>query len=81
MIRPEDVESKSDLVQFVTELSLEERRTNSSFNNCDLGSFLDAMAAWISDMDDYYSNIGVNKLEDSPWRMFSEILMASTMYE
>ena len=47
----------------------------------DLPAFLEAMAAWVEDMEGYYQNRG-EELPDQPrWRTLGEILLAARVYE
>ncbi|MGH7970069.1 MAG: DUF7660 family protein, partial [Limisphaerales bacterium] len=43
--------------------------------------FLEALGAWVQDMDGYYRNQGKPVPEQLDWKTFSDILMAAKMYE
>jgi hypothetical protein len=74
------VTSREDLASFVAGMQ-HSLRNGHQWTNRDLGTFLEAMAAWIADMDGYFENIG-EACPDSPtWRTFAEILAAATVYE
>ncbi|MFI9603775.1 hypothetical protein ACIHCX_28670 [Streptomyces sp. NPDC052043] len=55
---PERVDSREDLAAFVRSLRRSYAEDESSWENADLDSFLEALAAWIDDADGWYSNTG-----------------------
>ncbi|MGW3668755.1 DUF7660 family protein [Streptomyces sp. NPDC005141] len=61
---PEHVDSREDLAAFVRSLQRSHVDVGSSWQNPDLPSFLEALAAWIDDADGWYSNTG-RELPDS----------------
>ena len=78
---PQNVNSQNDLAKFVEELLIDYRKNKDSWENADLDSFLEAMSAWVQDLDGYYEN---NELEISTlnkWRILADILMASRVYQ
>ena len=77
----ERIRSREDLAQFVEELKSTYGRDGKQGENRGLPSFLDAMAAWISDMDGYFANIGEPCPVEPTWKTMAQILAASTMYE
>jgi hypothetical protein len=52
------VESREDLVAFIGRLRDDLGRNPGDWENGDLPSFLEAMAAWTADMLGYYRNTG-----------------------
>lgn len=79
--RVEGVESREDLVFFVRDLLRDFEERPESWESRDLESFLDAVAAWIEDMDGYHRSSGGQTSEQPGWRTFARILMAARMYE
>jgi hypothetical protein len=77
----EEIQTREDLASFIIFLRKDLITNTSKWENSDLGSFLEAMSAWIRDMDGYYHNQGKPFSEDQPWKMIGEILFASRMYE
>jgi hypothetical protein len=72
--------SRHDLAEYVATLRQELLRRRSGEDR-DLPSYLEAMSAWISDMDGFYDNIG-EKCPDAPtWRTLAQIITAATVYE
>ena len=80
-INPEDIKTKNDLVKFVESLAKEASTASKDWENEDLPSFLEAMAAWIEDMDGYYKNRGEPIPSQPSWKTIGEILKAATIYE
>jgi hypothetical protein len=49
--------------------------------NNNLLAFLEALSAWVRDMDGYYLNRGLPVPNRPQWSTFAHMLMAATMYE
>lgn len=79
MLSCECIINRNDLAEFVRILANE--ATNGNWENNDLSSFLEAMAAWIEDMDGYYKNQQKPVPNQPSWKTIAEILKASTVYE
>lgn len=77
----EAVRSRDDLVAFIQALSNELKSHPETWENPDLSSFLNAMAAWVQDMDGYYLNQKKEFSEDQSWKTFAEILYSARIYE
>ncbi len=75
------IQSSADLARFVASLADEIARDPEAWENNDLPSFLEAMAAWIIDLDSYYRNRGQPAPEQPTWKVLADILTAATMYE
>ena len=82
LYQTEKIHSKDDFVNFL-KLFLDEYHENfKHWENHTLESFLQAMLSWTDDADGYYQNIGIPEIVNNPsWRLFTDMLMASTMYE
>ena len=79
--RLDRIETRSDLSEFVSALQRDFEKNKEEWENPSIDCFLEAMSAWIEDMDGYYKNQGQNFSEEQPWKMFAEILLASKVYE
>lgn len=77
----ERVEGRSDLVKFIGELRRVLLVDPQSWENRDLESFLEALAAWTQSMDGAYSNRGEALPETPTWKMMAEMLLAASIYE
>ena len=79
--RARAVQTREDLAEFVAELKADLDAHHDAWENADLPSFLEAMTAWLHDMEGYYKNTG-QKLQDvPPWRLLADMLMAARVYE
>jgi hypothetical protein len=75
------IRSREDLVGFVRALGKDLRDDPSSWENVSLERFLDAMGAWMEDMDGYYLNQGKPVPQQPDWKVMGDILMAAKIYE
>lgn len=78
---PRGVRSREDLAQFVRGLAEDLRQRPEAWENADLGPFLEAMSAWIEDMDGYYRNRGEAVPVQPQWSTLAEVLAAVRVYE
>ncbi|OMH29039.1 hypothetical protein [Motiliproteus sp. MSK22-1] len=77
-----DVASSQDLADFIGKMLRDYQLNKDSWENVTLEAFLEAMSAWVEDMDGYYTNVGETFDDKNPtWSNFSDILSAATMYE
>ena len=77
-----DVESRADLAAFVEALARDSSRNRAGWENVDLGRYLEAVAAWINDMDGYYDNLRGEPAPETPsWRTLARILATASIYE
>lgn len=81
MIDPAAVRSREDLSRFVRSLADDLRQRPAEWENADLSSFLDAMSAWVDDMDGFFRSRGEPIPAQPDWRTFAEILAAARVYE
>ena len=77
----ESIQSKEDFVRFVRALEKSLRDEPEDWENSDLGTFLEAMAAWVEDMEGYYENQGEAVPRNVSWNVFGQILLAARVYE
>jgi hypothetical protein len=75
------IRSRSDFAALVDALVDDFRRNAGQWENPDLASFLEALAAWVKDMDGYYKNRGEAVPEHPAWDTFARILLAARVYE
>ena len=76
------IRTRHDLAAFVAKLKVELDSNADDWENSDLSSFLDAMSAWIEDMDGFYRNTGQAFSESTPsWKVLADILYAARNYE
>lgn len=77
----EQIGSREELALFVDELRRDLESNPGSWENAELASFLEAMSAWLWDMDGYYRNLGQSTPTSPTWKTLGEILLASRIYE
>lgn len=78
---PKLVRSRDELAQFVRGMAADLAERPETWENADLGRFLEAMSAWIDSMDAYYRNIGEPIPTQPDWRTLAEILGAARINE
>lgn len=74
----ETIHTKNDLSEFLTYLISTEPTT---WDNSDLTNFLEAMAAFLIDMNGYYQNLDMETPATPTWKDFAQIIFAATSYE
>jgi len=79
--KTQPINSREDFVAFVYELSKSFRENPESWQNGNLGSYLEALAAWVEDMDGYYLNHGLAVPEKPDWSNVADMLLAAKIYE
>lgn len=75
------VNSREDLIAFVRALRDDFKDNPQEWENDTLAFYLDAMAAWIEDMDGVYKNIGEQPPTEPSWQVVAKILLAAKAYE
>ncbi len=77
----ERVETREDLAAFVELLRLDYERDSENWENDDVASFLEALAAWTVDMPGYFQNRGLDPADVPLWRLVGMMLLAARSYE
>jgi hypothetical protein len=77
----EQIQTQSDFVAFAHALVKNLKEKPEEWENRDLGSFLEALAAWVDDMYGYYQGKGDPIPLHPSWKTLGQILLASRMYE
>jgi hypothetical protein len=77
----QQVRSRADLATFIGALLADLRERPDEWENRDLNDFLEALKAWILDMDGYYQNIGEKMPEQPGWKIIGQMLLAARIYE
>ena len=75
------ISSGNDLIKFISALTKDLKENPDEWGNKDLPSYLEAMTAWMEDMDGYYENTNQELPKDINWKVISDILMAARVYE
>lgn len=75
------VASRSELAAFVGALAREAQVSGGGWENSSLESYLEALGAWVDDLEGFRLNRG-EAVESTPsWRLIAEMLLAATVYE
>jgi len=75
------IRSRADLVAFVRDLALDFRARPGDWENQAPDAYLEALAAWLEDMDGYYRNRGEAIPQEPSWKTLGEALIAAKVYE
>lgn len=75
------ISSRKDLAAFVRALQTDLRDNPTSWENASLERFLEALGAWVEDMDGYYLNRGKSVPQRPDWSVVGDMLMGARTYE
>ncbi len=77
----ERIRTREDLAAFVGRLRQDFERDPAAWQNRDLSSYLEALAAWAEDMPGYFENRGLDMSTVPSWRLLGMMLLAARTYE
>ncbi len=77
----ESVTSKEELAELIGQLRHDLAHHPDTWENTDLASYLEAISAWLRDMDGYFQNRGELPPTNPSWKLLGEILLAAKTYE
>jgi len=75
------VRDRDSFIEFVHELAHAFRRHGETWENGRVDLYLDALAAWVADMDGYYTGKGLPVPAAPDWKNVADMLMAASIYE
>lgn len=75
------INSRDDFIEFVNALRYDLSSRPEEWQNATLNDFLEALSAWVRDMDGYYINNNLPVPNLPSWRNFAEMLLAAKFYE
>jgi hypothetical protein len=75
------IRTRDDFVAFVRVLRRDLADDPSAWENDTVASYLDALAAWVEDMDGYRDHARENDAKAPSWKLFGESLLAARVYE
>lgn len=78
---PDSIQTRHDLARFVHALRESLLSDPETWENQTLDRYLEALAAWIADMEGYFKNQGVPEPEQPDWRLVGQMLFAASIYE
>ena len=73
--------TKKDFVRLLHQLSDDFKSNPDKWENTSIDDYLDAMAAWVDDMDGYYLNFGREVPKQINWSVIADIVIAARDYE
>ena len=77
----EGIKGPLELAEFVKVLHKSYVDNPQSWENDNLATYLDAIAAWVLDSDGYFRNNNQPLPNPETWKVVAMILYAATMYE
>jgi len=77
----QQVHGREEFVALVRGMVRDLKKNPDAWENRNLDSFLDALAAWVEDMDGYYLNAGEPVPEHPTWKTLGKMLLAARIYE
>jgi hypothetical protein len=78
----ENIESRSDFLEFMELLIDDLRRNKDEWDNNNLEDFLSAFARFAGDIGGYYNNNGETvDIEIPTWKMIANMMMAAIVYD
>jgi hypothetical protein len=77
----DSIETRQDLARFVLALRHDLLNNEDAWENPTLDRFLEALAAWIADMEGYFKNQNVPEPDRPDWRLVGQMLFAASIYE
>jgi hypothetical protein len=81
LLVPDAIQTREDLANWIRALVATLDEEASSWENADLASYLEAMAAWLEDMDGYFEGVGEPVPLQPSWKLIGQILAAARVYE
>ena len=79
--RTDAVSSRQTLSNFIGDLRADYLANGGNWENDTLDSFLEALSAWVGDMDGFYQNQGLPVPDPPTWKSIAEMLTAASVYE
>ena len=78
----EIVQSREQLIDHLFRLLDDYDGAGNHWENRDVYTFLQAMAAWLNDCEGYYQQTGLSVDVNNPsWQVFADALSAAAVYE
>ena len=80
------IKSRQDFVIFLNQLLTDYQNNSETWENKNLGDFLEALSRYAIDIEGYYQNTskagaGLIDANCATWRVFADMLQGATIYE
>lgn len=74
--------TKKEFIQFIENLRLDFIQNKEQWENKTIEDYLEAISRYTEDINEYYKNTNQDiDLKEIDWKVFSDILKGSSMYE
>ncbi|HTO60930.1 MAG TPA: hypothetical protein VMM15_06715 [Bradyrhizobium sp.] len=80
-VSTDSIVTKEDLADFIDSLRVDFLANSEEWENVTIDRFLEAMAAWVRSMENYYRNTGREPIQSPSWSVFADMLSAAKIYE
>jgi hypothetical protein len=77
----EKIQTPKDLSQFIQALHAAFKEKPGEWENAELGPYLEAIGAWVHDMEGYFKSRAEAVPNQPTWKILGQILLAAKMYE
>lgn len=77
----DQIQSREEFVAFVRRLADDFQMNKVDWENNNVTTYLEALAAWTEDMEGYYDNRGEPVPADINWKFMAHLLIAAKYYE
>jgi hypothetical protein len=75
------VSSREEFIAHIRALRSDLAENSGEWENTNLGDYLEALGAWVHDMDGYFANRGEVTPEGPSWALLAQMLCAAAVYE
>jgi hypothetical protein len=75
------VKTKNDFITFINTLAEDNDKSSIEWENANISSFLNAVAAWTEDMDGYYNNMKKDLPKNINWEFAATLFYVGKIYE
>ena len=75
------IQTREDFVLFVQKLLQDLRQNPDDWENRCTEAYLDAIAAWVEDIEGFFLNQEMSVPQQPDWRLLGQILLAAKYYE
>lgn len=76
-----EVRSRDDLIRYLDGLVQAISDNQHKVENIRTEDFIEALAAWIADMDGYFANQGAESPREATWQLMAMAITAGLVYE
>jgi hypothetical protein len=77
----ERIQTRQHCVDFVQALVQDLQANPQQWENSELRPYLEALGAFVNDIDGYFQNRGETMPEQPTWKMLAQVLLAARVYE